>query len=125
MTVISLFIIGSILNSLIGLNPFYEFKSASGQSFVTNFFYTVHNNPYIFEKQLIYRQTFFFDEPGTAAFFIGIGLFINRILNVSKNYDYFFLILDHLLFLYIFLYFIFYIILFSFNHFLKFLILFF
>ena len=93
MTVISLFIIGSILNSLIGLNPFYEFKSASGQSFVTNFFYTVHNNPYIFEKQLIYRQTFFFDEPGTAAFFIGIGLFINRILNVSKNYDYFFLII--------------------------------
>jgi hypothetical protein len=64
----------------------YQFNDFSGHEMIWHGISTTHVNSFNFGDFRFYRMTFYFDEPGTASFFIAMAVILNQILKLPvKN----------------------------------------
>jgi hypothetical protein len=64
----------------------YQFNDFSGHEMIWHGISTTHVNSFNFGDFRLYRMTFYFDEPGTASFFIGMAVILNQIFKLPvKN----------------------------------------
>ena len=64
----------------------YQFNDFSGHEMIWHGISTTHLNSFNFGDFRLYRMTFYFDEPGTASFFIAMALILNQIFKLPvKN----------------------------------------